>query len=398
MKSDFTSTKQLFDLPNDLIYLDGNSLGPPTKLTPSHVTSLITEKWAKLLIKGWNQDNWITKPQEIGNRIAKLIGAEDNSVLVGDTLSIKTYQALFSAIKLINKKTIILSDNQNFPSDLYIAQGLIDTLNSNYELRIVDPTQVFDALSEDVSVLFLTEVNYKTGKKHDVKRLSRKARTLGTITIWDLAHSTGVIPINVKDLEIDFAVGCTYKYLNGGPGSPAFLYVAPKHHKNLNNPIKGWLGHASPFNFTNRYIAASGIAKMQIGTPSIIAFSALEAALDIFDTISIGEIRKKSMELSDLFIQRINKHCPALKLISPRLATERGAHIAYKFEESYAVMQCLIETGVIGDFRAPNIMRFGFNPLFVDHNDTIQASDILTDIINHRRWDRADLKVKSFVT
>ncbi len=398
MQTEFHKIKNLFEIPKNLIYLDGNSLGPPTKKSAKLMRQFIKEKWAKLLIMGWNKDDWINKSKTLGNRIAKLIGAEKNSVIVGDTLSIRTYQALFSAIKLQTKRRIILSDKNNFPSDLYIAQGLIDSFKLNYQLRTVESDQVLDSISDDVAILFLTEVDYRTGKKHDILKLTTKAKKFNVITIWDLAHSLGVLPINLKRLKVDFAVGCTYKYLNGGPGSPAFLYAAPQHHKQLQNPIKGWLGHSSPFNFEPNYLAGNGIATMQIGTPSIIAFIALEASLDIFDRVEISEVRKKSMELTDLFIAHTNKNCPQLRLISPVSAESRGAHVAYRFKEGYAVIQCLIEHGVIGDFRAPDLMRFGFNPLFIDCNDVLKASSILCNIMKLKKWDREDLKLKHYVT
>ena len=398
MKPDFQATKSLFDLPANTIYLDGNSLGPPTKKMSKKVGKFIKQKWAKLLIKGWNEDDWIHKPKSIGNQIAKLIGAEENSVVVGDTLSIKTYQALFAAIQLHPNRRIILTDIGNFPSDLYVAQGLLGSIHPNYKLRLVEPTNILNALSDEVAVLFLTEVDFKTGRKHDMQRITEKAKKLGIITIWDLAHSTGVIPIHLKKFNVDFAVGCTYKYLNGGPGSPGFLYVARAHQNRIENPIKGWLGHSSPFSFESQYRGASGINKMQIGTPPIISSRALEISLKIFDEIEISHIRKKSIELTELFIDRINKNCPALELVSPREARFRGAHLAYRFEEGYAVIQCLIESGVIGDFRAPNLMRFGFNPLFIDKNDVLKASAILTDIVTKQKWNRKDLKYKSYVT
>jgi len=244
MQVDFKYTKSLFSLPKNIIYLDGNSLGPPTKATAKSVETLIKEKWAKLLIRGWNSDEWINKPKHVGNRIARLIGAQKDTVIVGDTLSIKTFQALFSALNLQQKRKIILSDKGNFPSDLYIAQGLIKTLRSDCKLHIVETEEVLSTLTDDIAVLFLTEVDYRTGRKHDMKKLTRRAKELGIVTVWDLAHSTGVLPVKLKEWDVDFAVGCTYKYLNGGPGSPAFLYVAPKHIKTTDNIIKGWLGHS----------------------------------------------------------------------------------------------------------------------------------------------------------
>ena len=398
MHLDFKYTKSLFSLPDNIIYLDGNSLGPPTKATAKSVETFIKQKWAKLLIRGWNSDEWINKPKHVGNRIARLIGAQKDSVIVGDTLSIKTFQALFSALNLQQKRKIILSDKSNFPSDLYIAKGLIKTLRSDCKLHLVETEEVLGTLTDDIAVLFLTEVDYRTGRKHDMKKLTRRAKELGIVTVWDLAHSTGVLPVKLKEWEVDFAVGCTYKYLNGGPGSPAFLYVAPKNIKTTDNIIKGWLGHSSPFSFNDEYFPAKGIERMQIGTPPVIAIKSLEASLDILDTIDVRCIREQSIKLTELFISETMKNCPMLELASPRDPEERGAHVAFHFEHGYAVIQCLIENGVIGDFRMPNLMRFGINPLFIDGNDVLTASKILTDIMENKKWDKAYFKSKSFVT
>ena len=303
MASDFSLTKQLFNIPKNMIYLDGNSLGPPTKTSAHKVGVLIDQKWGKLLVSGWNKDNWIDQPLNVGNRIAKLIGAENNHVILGDTLSIKLYQALFSAISLQKNRKVFLSDNGNFPSDLYIAQGLIHSLDKNYELRVVETKNIVDKLTDEIAVLFLTEVDYRTGRKHDMKAINSKARALGILTVWDLAHSVGAFPIELAACKCDFAVGCTYKYLNGGPGSPGFIYVAPKHTETIEVGLKGWLGHTAPFDFEQEYLPAPGVNKMRIGTPPVVATACLEAALDVFDLIDMGDLRKRSIDLTELFIQ-----------------------------------------------------------------------------------------------
>ena len=398
MTSDFNVTKQLFKIPKDIIYLDGNSLGPPTINSSEKVRELIDEKWGGLLVTGWNKDNWINQPEQVGNRIAKLIGAENDHVLVGDTLSINLYQALSSAINLQKKRSVILSDSGNFPSDLYVAQGLINSLNQNYELRITEPEQIFDTLTEEISVLLLTEVDYRTGRKHDMRRINAKAKELDIITIWDLAHSVGAFPIELGACKADFAVGCTYKYLNGGPGSPGFIYVSPIHIETIEKGLTGWMGHASPFEFKQEYRAAAGIKKMRVGTPPIVAMSCLEAALDIFETIKMIDVRNRSIELTELFISETDKNCPMFELASPRNFHHRGSHVSYKFENGYAVVQSLIEHGIICDFRAPNLMRFGFNPLFINHKDVIKATQTLGDIMQNEKWKRPDLKIKKFVT
>ena len=398
MASDFNATKRHFKIPNGITYLDGNSLGPPTKSSSDKARELIDKKWGELLIAGWNKDNWIDKPQDVGNRIAKLIGALDDSVVVGDTLSIKLYQALFSAIHLQKTRKVMLSDSGNFPSDLYIAQGLLDSLDKNYELRVVEPKNIADALTDEIAVLFLTEVDYRTGRKHDMKRVNAKAKDLGIVTVWDLAHSVGALPVKLGAYEADFAVGCTYKYLNGGPGSPAFIYVSPKHIDTIEIALKGWMGHASPFDFVQDYRAASGITKMRIGTPPVVAIACLEAALDIFDTVEIGDVRARSIELTESFIEEIDKTCPMLELVSPRNPKHRGSHVSYCFQDGYAVAQSLIEHGIICDFRAPDLIRFGFNPLFNDQNDVSNASKTLSAVMLNEKWNRPDLKIKKFVT
>ena len=398
MASNFNATKQLFDIPRNMIYLDGNSLGPPTNTSANKVCKLINEKWARLLVSGWNKDNWIDQPQNVGNRIAKLIGAENDHVLLGDTLSIKLYQALFSAISLQKNRKVLLSDNGNFPSDLYIAEGLIHSLDKNYELRVVETKNISEELTDEIAVLFLTEVDYRTGRRHNMKAINAKAREFGILTVWDLAHSVGAFPISLAACQTDFAVGCTYKYLNGGPGSPGFIYVAPKHTETIEVGLRGWLGHTAPFDFRKEYHPAQGIKKMRIGTPPVVATACLEAALDVFDLIDMGDLRNRSIELTELFIQEIAKTCPTLKLASPRRAEDRGSHVSYHFKNGYAAIQSLIEHNIICDFRMPDLMRFGFNPLFIDHEDVLTASKTLAAIMNNKKWNRADLKIKKFVT
>lgn len=398
MPTNFAKTKSLFNLPEQIIYLDGNSLGPLPKAASTYVKNMMEKKWGKLLISGWNKDGWMDQPKKVGNRIAKLVGAENDHIIVGDTLSIKIYQALDSALKLNKNKKIILTDSGNFPSDIYIADGLIKSLNLGHELRIVEPEQIADSLTDEIAVLLLTEVDYRTGRKHDMNTLTSRAHELGILTVWDLAHSAGAINVQLENCNVDFAAGCTYKYLNGGPGSPAFLYVSPRHINTIEPILKGWMGHASPFNFEEKFIAARGIDRMRIGTPPVIATVSLEAALDIFDKTNMPDIHQKSIELTEVFINEIEKKCPMLKLASPRDANLRGSHVSYHFENGYAVIQALIERGVIGDFRAPDIIRFGFTPLFIDKDDVLKAVKILDGIMKNSCWDKPEFKKKQFVT
>jgi kynureninase len=396
--SDFAKTKAMFHLPDGVIYLDGNSLGPLPKAACDHVSNMMRDEWGEMLITGWNKAGWIGLSTEIGDRIGRLIGAEQGTVITGDTLSLKVYQALASALELNPSRKVVLSDNGNFPSDLYMAQGLLRTLGEDYELRVVNPEDISENLNDEIAVLMLTEVDYRTGRRHDMKALTTQAHAQNVITLWDLAHSAGAIDVDLTDAKADFAVGCTYKYLNGGPGSPGFIYVAPEHADNLRPALSGWLGHEAPFAFDLDYRPASGIERMRVGTPPVIALKSLETALDIWDMVEMGDIRAKSMELCDLFINEVEKRCPDLTLASPRDARLRGSQVSFHFHEGFAAMQALIARGVIGDFRAPDIMRFGFTPLYIDEGDVITAVKIIENVITNNLWDRPEYKVKGKVT
>lgn len=394
----FQKTKSMFHLPEGVIYLDGNSLGPLPKATPEKVGSMLTQEWGDMLITGWNKADWMGQPARIGDRIGKLIGAPAGSVVMGDTLSIKVYQAVASALELNLSRKVVLSDNGNFPTDLYMVDGLLKSLNNGHELRLADPENVEAELSEEIAVLMLTEVDYRTGRKHDMKTITEKAHALGIIVIWDLAHSAGAVEVDLTACDADFAVGCTYKYLNGGPGAPAFIYVAPKHENNIRPALSGWMGHASPFAFDLDYQAGAGIERMRVGTPPVIALTALEASLDIWDMVSMADVRAKSIELCDLFISEVEARCPNLELASPRDGNSRGSQVSFKFEHAYAGMQALIANGVIGDFRAPNSMRFGFTPLYIDEDDVVGAATILERVINEKLWDNPQYQTRSRVT
>jgi len=394
----FQKTKSMFHLPAGMIYLDGNSLGPLPKKTPTHVGEMLTKEWGDLLITGWNKADWMGQPGRIGDRIGKLIGAPKGSVVMGDTLSIKVYQAVAAALELQPDRKIVLSDNGNFPTDLYMVDGLLRSLDKGHSLNLADPEDVEAALSEEIAVLMLTEVDYRTGRKHDMKALTEKAHALGILVVWDLAHSAGAVEVDLTACNADFAVGCTYKYLNGGPGAPAFIYVAPKHADVVRPALSGWMGHDAPFAFDLDYKAGSGIERMRVGTPPVIALTALEASLDIWDMVSMAEVRAKSIELCDLFIAQVEERCPSLELNSPREGTQRGSQVTFKFEEGYAAMQALIDNGVVGDFRAPNNMRFGFTPLYIDESDVIAAVDVLANVIENKLWDKPKYQQRSRVT
>ena len=390
--------KHCFDIPEGIVYLDGNSLGPPATTTAQRVDHTVMDEWRKLLIKGWNEAGWYMQPRTLGDRIAPLIGAAPGTVVLGDTLSIKIYQALAAALTMRPDRRVILSDKGNFPTDLYMAEGLIKTLDQDYKLRLVEPETVEDHLDESVAALMLTQVDYRTGRLHDMAGLTQKAHANGIVTIWDLAHSAGAIPVNLQGCNPEFAAGCTYKYLNAGPGAPAFIYVRPDIADDIEPALSGWMGHAAPFGFETTYKAAPSIERMRVGTPSVLQMAALDAALDVWDGVSMDDIRVQSIELSELFIHEVQSRCSQLTLISPSDPEQRGSQVSFAFSDGYAAMQALIAQGVIGDFRAPNVMRFGFTPLYLDKDDVQRAVDILADIMTNRLWDTEEFKMQKAVT
>jgi kynureninase len=396
--TDFAATRALFDLPEGVIYLDGNSLGPLPKAAAARVAQTITEEWGKLLITGWNKAGWMAMPSRVGDRIGRLIGAPEGTVVMGDTLSVKVYQALASALELRPGRKVILSDSGNFPSDLYMADGLVRTLAADHELRVVAPEDVDAHITDDLAVLMLTEVDYRTGRRHDMKRLTAKAHAAGALAIWDLAHSAGALPVDVQGGSADFAVGCTYKYLNGGPGAPAFIYVNQDLAPKVRPALSGWLGHDAPFAFDLDYRPGHGIERMRVGTPPILQLAALDAALDVWEGVDLNDLRARSIELTQAFIAEVEARCPALTLASPRDPAQRGSQVSFRHPDGYAIMQALIAAGVVGDFRAPDILRFGFTPLFIDLNDVRKAAEILEGIMSARTWDREEFRRRAAVT
>ena len=378
--------KSLFNIPPGMIYLDGNSLGPPLKEIESISESVIVKEWGGKLIKGWNESNWMEQPLIVGNKIANLIGGDKGSIVAGDTLSIKTYQALAAAIKLNPQRNIILTDIDNFPSDIYIAEGLIDTLNSNFEVRKVKSTDILSSLTKDVNVVLLTHVNYKTGAMFDIEAVTNSVHENGSTIIWDLAHSAGAIPLDLKAINCEFAVGCTYKFLNGGPGSPAFIYVRPDLIKKCYPILRGWLGHKAPFDFTNTFEKSASIEMMRVGTPPVIQMAILEKALDIFRDLDFYKLREESIKLSDLFINMVEQTCSHLQLESPIKPSERGSQVSFSHPSGYAIMQALIDRNIVGDFRAPDIIRFGITPLYINEKDIIRTVNVLEDILSKRLW------------
>lgn len=390
--------KHLFDLPQGVIYLDGNSLGPLPKGAAQRAGQVIGHEWGQQLIRAWNSAGWMELPRRVGNRIAPLIGAPEGSVATGDTLSIKVFQALAAALKMRPERRVILSDSGNFPSDLYMAQGLIDTLGQGYELRTPAPQDVAAAITQDVAVVMLTQVDYRTGRMHDMQAITRAAHQAGAVMIWDLAHSAGAVPVQMQASGAEFAVGCTYKYLNGGPGAPAFIYVRPDIVDRVEPALAGWLGHAEPFAMEPAYRPAMSTERLRVGTPPVVQLSILDAALDVWEGLSLDAVRAASVQLSQLFIAEVQAQCPQLKLVSPPEPEQRGSQVSFAFPEGYAAMQALIDRGVIGDFRTPDIMRFGITPLYLDAQDIRTAARILAEVINNDLWKDPKYQTRAAVT
>jgi len=398
MTTDFDKTRAMFTLPDGVIYLDGNSLGPLPKAAPARVAQTMNAEWGEMLITAWNRAGWMEQPARLGDRIAALIGAGPGTVVLGDTLSIKVYQALAAALDLRPDRRVILSDTGNFPTDLYMAEGLIGLLGAGYTLRTVAPEQVEGAIDDTVAALMLTEVDYRTGRRHDMAALTAAAHEAGALTVWDLAHSAGALPVELTACNTDFAVGCTYKYLNSGPGGPAFIYTRPDLADQTRPALSGWLGHEAPFAFDPGYRPGPGRERMRVGTPPVLQMAALEAAMDVWDSADIYDVRARSIALTEMFIQGVEAACPELTLASPRDPAQRGSQVSFHFEHGYAAMQALIARGVIGDFRAPDIMRFGFTPLYIGEAEVQIAIGILKEIMQNRLWDRPEYMTRARVT
>ncbi|MFD0916633.1 kynureninase [Pseudahrensia aquimaris] len=390
--------KDSFFLPEGMIYLDGNSLGPLPKAVSKRVANTIEEQWGKSLIGGWNSCGWMDQPSTLGDRVGRLIGAPEGSTVMGDTLSIKVYQAVASALDMRPQRKVILSDTGNFPTDLYMAKGLIDSLDQDHELRVVEPDAIAEAIDETVAIVMLTHVDYRTGRMHDMGAITKAAHAAGAVMIWDLAHSAGAVPVDLAGCACEFAVGCTYKYLNGGPGAPAFIYARPDIAPTLRPALAGWLGHDAPFAFDLDYRPAPGIDRMRVGTPPVLQMASLEAAMDVWDGVNMDNLRAASIELSETFIAEVERRCPHLTLESPREPSLRGSQVSFSFQHGYAAMQAVIARGVIGDFRAPNIMRFGFTPLYIDKQDVLKAVAIIEDVMSNRLWDDPKYQKKGRVT
>lgn len=387
-----------FLLADDVIYLDGNSLGPLPKSVPDRIAAAVRVEWGNSLVKGWNEAGWFALPSKVARRIEPLIGAEPETVAVGDSTSVNLFKVLSAALNLVGSRRRILSDAGNFPSDLYVADGLTRLVDDGFHVSALPSEDVEAAISEDVAIVMLTEVDYRTGRRRDMKAVTKAAHAVGAIIIWDLAHSAGAFPVRVAECGADFAVGCGYKFLNGGPGAPAFLYVAPRHANAFFPAIAGWMGHDDPFSFEPSYRPGQGIRKMQAGTPPILSMTALDEALTLYDDVDLMELQVESQKLCDLFIETVGARCPDLVLASPRVAADRGSQVSFRHPNGYAVMQALIDRNVIGDFRAPDILRFGITPLYTNEDDIRRAAEVLQEVLTDRLWDRDAYRVRAAVT
>lgn len=388
-----------FTLPEGIVYLDGNSLGPLPRRAVERVRAVTEEEWGRGLIRSWNDHGWIDLPRTVAAALAPLLGASADEVAVADSTSVNLFKLLSGAVRLRPGRPVILSEKGNFPTDLYVAQGLADTLGG-IELRLVERDEIPGALDEKVAVLLLTHVDFRTGELHDVEALTAAAHEAGALALWDLAHSAGAVPLALDEWGVDLAVGCGYKYLNGGPGAPAFAFVGRLLHETFETPLQGWMGHASPFAFVPEYRPAAGVDRLLCGTPPILSLAALECGVETVAGAGIERLRRKSVALTDLFIRLVEDECAGhgLRLASPPEAERRGSQVSYRHPEACAIAQALIARGVIGDFREPDILRFGFAPAYLRFVDAWKAVLGLRAVMESGEWERPEFHQRAKVT
>ncbi|MBT8430860.1 MAG: kynureninase [Altererythrobacter sp.] len=385
-----------FTLPEGVIYLDGNSLGALPKAAVERVHQVVTGEWGEGLIRSWNDAHWINLPQRIGAKIAPLIGAQPNEVIVADSVSVNLFKLISAALKMRPGRKIILSEPGNFPTDLYMIQGLQE--HGLAEQRLADRDTILEALDDDVALLLLTHVHYKSGAMHDMAALTKAAQDAGALVLWDLSHTGGAMPVDLNAVEADFAVGCGYKYLCGGPGAPAYAYVAARNHEALSQPLSGWMGHAQPFAFQDDYTPAPGVDRLLCGTPQILSMSALEVGVDLIAEIGVDRLYAKSQALSEFFLECLSERDIALELVSPSDSSERGSQLSFRHENAYAICQALIARGVIGDFRDPDILRLGFAPAYLRFEDMAEAARHLAEVLQTGEWQRDEFNQRTAVT
>ncbi|MBZ9812187.1 kynureninase [Mesorhizobium sp. CA7] len=390
-----------FVLPEDVIYLDGNSLGAASIDAFSEIETAARQEWARDLIRAWNTAGWFDMPIELGDQLGRLIGAKPGQTVVCDTTSINIYKVLHAALAMLPERSVIVAEGDSFPTDLYMAEGVASTRPGTVlRLEGTDAPTIEELVDDRVAVILVNHVNYKSGRLRDMAALTRKAHEAGALIVWDLCHTAGALPVDLDGSNADFAIGCTYKYLNGGPGSPAFIYAASRHHRDIRQPLSGWWGHARPFAFEQGYAARTGIRRFLCGTQPVLSMRALKGALDMWNDVDIRAVRRKSVALTDLFIRLVEARCGGfgLELESPRSGAERGSQVSFAHPNGYQVMRALIERGVIGDFRAPSTIRFGFTPLYVGYRDVWDAVEVLEDILRTGIWQDARFAVKTTVT
>ncbi|USU04973.1 kynureninase [Sphingomonadaceae bacterium OTU29LAMAA1] len=383
-----------FALPNGIIYLDGNSLGALPRAVPAAIADATTRQWGDRLIRSWNE-GWIDAPERLGAKIAPIIGAAADEVIVGDTTSTHLFKAIVAALRHDPARRTVLSEAGNFPTDLHIAEGAVACV-PGARLKVVDRAALADALDDDTALLLLTHVHYKTSDRFDLAAWTARAHAAGALVLWDFSHSVGAIPLDVTAANADLAVGCSYKYLNGGPGAPAFLYVARRHQEAFANPVSGWMGHAEPFAFQDGYRPAAGMKRWLVGTPSILAMASLEAALDLWTDIDMAALTAKSAALFDILAGAGAQ--AGLACVSPADAASRGSHISFRAPHAYELTQALIARGVIGDFRDPDILRLGLTPLYLSHEDVWQAGEHLRAIVASEAWRAPEFGERNTVT
>jgi kynureninase len=377
-----STLREEFLLTEGEIYLDGNSLGPVSRGVRRRLHDVVDTQWAQGLIRSWNAAGWMDAPLRLGDRLAPLIGAGAGEVLVADTLTFLLAKLIGGALELLPDRHVIITDEVNFHSDLYIVTAMARAANRDIVVKTIDRDSLDEYLDEDVALVMLTHVDFRTGEMLDMASITQRAHAVGALMLWDLAHSAGAVPLDLSGAEVDFAAGCGYKYLNGGPGAPAFMYVAPRWQGALRNPLPGWLGHARPFDFEPEYESASGMRAYVTSSPSVLALGALDGALDVWDHVTMAQVRAKSLALTDLFISLVETTMPGVfEVVTPRDHDRRGSQVALRHRDGYGIVQALIERGVIGDFRAPDICRFGFTPLYVRYVDVYDAVQILAEVI-----------------
>jgi kynureninase len=377
-----------FVIPDKLIYFDGNSLGAVPASAKDRLARLIAQEWGDDLVTSWNKNDWIRMPQRLGARVAPLIGAAADEVIVADSTSVNLFKLAAGAVRLNAPRRVILTERSNFPTDLYVLQGLEDLLGGAIELRMVERSELLGALNADVALLMLTHTDFKTGAIHEMRALNAAAHKAGALALWDLSHSAGAMELFLDRDETDLAIGCGYKYLNGGPGAPSYLYVAKRHQADLQQPLNGWMGHAAPFDFSERYRPADGMLRQLCGTQAVLSMAALEEGLKTFDGVDMAALRAKSKALGDLFLQLVEDRCGSFgfEIACPRDGAKRGSQVSLRHKDGYAIMQALIANGVIGDFRAPDFVRFGFAPLYNRYVEIWDAVDRLATIMEKDIW------------